>query len=84
VGQALSETLGIDDPDAFWATVAANVDAERFASSFISDVIPPGLRRIIEFLNSQMTQTDVLARPRTPVWPTRRLPPLEVPLDLAR
>lgn len=59
--QALSDALGVEDPDAFWSTVATNLDAERFRLIFISDVIPPELRRIIEFLNGQMAQTEVLA-----------------------
>lgn len=41
--QALSDTLGVEDPDAFWATVATNLDAERFRLIFVSDVIPPEL-----------------------------------------
>jgi hypothetical protein len=36
-------------------------DAERFRLIFVSDVIGPELRRIIEFLNGQMTRTEVLA-----------------------
>lgn len=59
--QALLDTLGVEDPDAFWATVATNLEAERFRLIFVSDVIPPELRRIIEFLNGQMAQTEVLA-----------------------
>ncbi len=59
--QALSDTLSVDNPEAFWTTVATNLDAERFRLIFISDVIPRELRRIIEFLNGQMTQTEVLA-----------------------
>jgi hypothetical protein len=59
--ELLSDVLGVDDPDAFWQTVATNLDAERFRLIFVSDVIPPELRRIIEFLNGQMTQTEVLA-----------------------
>jgi hypothetical protein len=59
--EVLSETLGIEDPDAFWATVATNLDAERFRLIFVSDAIPPELRRIIEFLNGQMSSTEVLA-----------------------
>jgi hypothetical protein len=59
--QALSDTLGVDDLDAFWATVATNLDAERFRLIFVSDVIAPELRRIIEFLNGQMANTVVLA-----------------------
>jgi len=59
--QALSDTLGVEDPDAFWTTVATNLDLERFRLIFVSDVIPPELRRIVEFLNGQMAQTEVLA-----------------------
>jgi hypothetical protein len=59
--QALSDTLGVEDPEAFWATVATNLEAERFRLIFVSEVIPPELRRIIEFLNGQMAQTEVLA-----------------------
>lgn len=61
VAQVLSDTLGVEDPEAFWATVATNIDAERFRLVFISDVIPPELRRIIEYLNGQMSRTVVLA-----------------------
>ena len=53
--------MGVEDPDAFWATVATNLEAERFRLIFVSDVIPPELRRIIEFLNGQMANTEVLA-----------------------
>src|SRR5437763_1643105 len=59
--EALLEVLGVDDPDAFWDTVAANLEDERFRLIFVSDAIPPELRQIIEFLNGQMTRTDVLA-----------------------
>jgi hypothetical protein len=58
--QALLDTLGVEDPDAFWTTVATNLDAERFRLVFVSDVIPRELRRIIEFLNGQMARTQVL------------------------
>lgn len=59
--ELLADTLGVEDPDAFWATVATNLDAERFRLIFVSDVIPPELRRIIVFLNGQMANTEVLA-----------------------
>ncbi|MGI8593900.1 MAG: hypothetical protein ACR2ML_05965 [Solirubrobacteraceae bacterium] len=59
--QALSDTLGVEEPDAYWETVATNLDAEHFRLIFVSDVIGPELRRIIEFLNGQMARTDVLA-----------------------
>jgi hypothetical protein len=59
--QILAETLGIEDPEAFWASVARNLDAERFRLIFVSDIIAPELRRIIEYLNGQMASTVVLA-----------------------
>lgn len=59
--QTLIDTLSVEDPDGFWTTVATNLDAERFRLIFVSDVIPPELRQIIEFLNGQMAQTEVLA-----------------------
>jgi hypothetical protein len=70
--QALSDTFGVEDPDAFWATVATNLDAERFRLIFVSDVIPPELRRIIEFLNGQMANTEVLAIEVKQMSTTRR------------
>ena len=51
--------LGIEDPDAYWPKVATNLDAERFRLVFVSDQIPPSLRRIVEFLNEHMN-IDVL------------------------
>lgn len=57
----LLDAFGVQDPDVFWQAVTTNLDAERFRLIFVSDVIAPELRRIIEFLNGQMTQTDVLA-----------------------
>jgi len=61
--EALSDTLGVQDSDVFWASVATNLDAERFRLIFVSDIIPPELRRIIEFLNGQMVQTVLGLRP---------------------
>lgn len=48
------------DPDRFWEDVATNLSAGRLRLVFVADIIPPELRRIIEFLNEQMTRTDVL------------------------
>jgi hypothetical protein len=61
VAEALAGALGVDDADGFWQRVATNLEAERFRLIFVSDVIGPELRRIIEFLNGQMTRTEVLA-----------------------
>jgi hypothetical protein len=57
---ALREAFGVDDPDAYWTTVRTNLAAERLRLIFVSDAIGPELRRIIEFLNGQMTVTTVL------------------------
>ncbi len=59
--EALREAFGVDDPDAYWTAVRTNLAAERMRLIFVSDAIGPELRRIIEFLNGQMTDTTVLA-----------------------
>ena len=64
-----------DDPDAellrflgegqdvstFWRQVKTNLQAGRVRLLFIADEIPPELRRVVEFLNSQMDPAEVLA-----------------------
>jgi len=57
----LREDLGVEDVEQFWRDVDDRLKAERFRLIFVSDEIGPTLRRIIEFLNSQMTSTEVLA-----------------------
>lgn len=57
----IGEAFGTEDPEQFWASVAANLQGERFRLVFVSDVIGPELRRIIEFLNGQMNPAEVLA-----------------------
>ena len=44
----------------FWEQVGANLEARRVRLLFVADTLPPELRRIIEFLNEQMSPTDVL------------------------
>src|SRR5919197_5903607 len=65
LGRSVDDTLraafGVDDPEAFWDEVRNNLAAERLRLIFVSDLISPELRRIIEFLNGQMTRTEVLA-----------------------
>lgn len=56
----LSETFGIDDSDAYWETVKTNLAAERIRLVFVADEIAPELRSIIEFLNRQMSETEVI------------------------
>jgi hypothetical protein len=45
----------------FWNDVDTNLRAGRIRMVFVSDTIPPELRRIVEFLNSQMNPAEVLA-----------------------
>lgn len=49
------------DVDAFWQTVKTNLQAGRIRLLFVSDVIPPELRQIVDFMNSQMSFAEVLA-----------------------
>lgn len=49
------------DPEQFWQQVQANLQAGRIRLVFVADEIPPQLRRIVEFLNQQMTPAEVLA-----------------------
>jgi hypothetical protein len=46
---------------AFWQKVKTNLQAGRVRLIFIADEIPPELRRVVEFLNSQMDPAEVLA-----------------------
>jgi hypothetical protein len=60
--QALADFLGPEsDPGAFWQQVKTNLQAGRIRMLFVADVIPPELRRIVEFLNAQMDPAEVLA-----------------------
>ena len=49
------------DPAAFWQQVKTNLQAGKVRMLFVSDEIPPELRRIVEFLNQQMDPAEVLA-----------------------
>lgn len=58
----LADLIGSDgDIDAYWQSVKTNLQAGRIRMLFVADVIPPELRRIVEFLNSQMDPAEVLA-----------------------
>ncbi len=48
------------DPEQFWTDVKTNLDARRLRLLFVADQIPPELQHIIEFLNGQMTSSEVL------------------------
>jgi hypothetical protein len=47
--------------DRFWQDVDINLRAGRIRMVFVADLVPPELRRIVEFLNGQMSPAEVLA-----------------------
>lgn len=47
--------------DEFWQAVKTNLQAGRVRLVFVSDVIPPELQRVVEFLNTQMDPAEVIA-----------------------
>jgi hypothetical protein len=49
------------DASSFWQQVKTNLQAGRVRLLFIADEVPPELRRVVEFLNSQMDPAEVLA-----------------------
>lgn len=49
------------DAEAFWQQAKTNLQAGRVRLVFVADVIPPELRRVVEFLNEQMDPAEVLA-----------------------
>lgn len=49
------------EPDEFWEKADRNLQQRKMRLLFVADVIPEELRRIVEFLNDQMDQTEVLA-----------------------
>lgn len=60
--EVLAETFGADcDPDASWEKVKTNLQAGKIRMLFVADVIPSELRRVVEFLNTQMDPAEVLA-----------------------
>jgi hypothetical protein len=54
---ALGEDLDIEE---FWDDAEQNLRSGRIRLIFVSDSLPPELRRIIEFLNERMTPTEVV------------------------
>jgi len=49
-----------ENEDAFWQSVSVNLRSGRIRMMFVADTIPSPLQNIIEFLNSQMVDTEVL------------------------
>lgn len=59
---ALRGLIGSDsDIETFWQRVKTNLLAKKIRLLFVADVVPIELRRVVEFLNEQMEQTEVLA-----------------------
>lgn len=56
------ELIGDDgDIEGYWDRADQNLRSGRVRMLFVSDKIPPTLRRIVEFLNQQMNPAEVLA-----------------------
>lgn len=50
-----------DSVEQYWKNVQKNLDEGRLRLLFVADEIPIELRRVVEFLNKQMSKTEVLA-----------------------
>jgi hypothetical protein len=61
IATLLQRTDQEDAVEDFWTNVKTNLQAGRIRLVFVADVIPPELRRIVEFLNAQMDPAEVLA-----------------------
>jgi len=60
--QMFNEFLGDEiSPNEFWKKAKTNLQACNVRLVFVADFIPNELRRVVEFLNSQMDPTEVLA-----------------------
>jgi hypothetical protein len=57
----VDEAIESEKVDRFWQSVDTNLKAGRVRLVFVADSIPPELRRVVEFLNSQMNPAEVLA-----------------------
>ncbi len=56
--------IGSDDPlqiDSYWICVEEKLKSSNVRLIFVADSIPSELRRLVEFLNEQMTTVEVLA-----------------------
>lgn len=59
---ALAAALGPEiDAEDFWLHLKDNIAASKLRLVFVADEFPSEFRRIVEFLNRQMLQTDVFA-----------------------
>ena len=59
--EVFRDSLGDEaEPGQFWDEVEQNLLSGRVRLVFVSDLIPPELRRVIEFLNERMSPTEVV------------------------
>ena len=63
IDQVLSDFLedSSDDIDQFWEKLKTNLQIGKVRLLFVADSIPKELKRIVEFLNEQMSPAEVLA-----------------------
>jgi hypothetical protein len=60
--EVFQEFVGPDaDEEQFWQQAKTNLQAGKIRLVFVADVIPLELKRVVEFLNSQMDPAEVLA-----------------------
>ena len=59
--EVLGTVLGVTDCEQFWQSVKTNLQAGKVRLVFVAGEIPTELRRIVEFLNTQMDPAQVLA-----------------------
>jgi hypothetical protein len=60
--QVVAELVGEEaDVEAFWERAGENLRAGKVRMVFVSDEIPRELRRVVEFLNGQMSPAEVIA-----------------------
>jgi hypothetical protein len=60
--QNIRNQLGTDaESEMLWQHVKTNLEAGRIRMLFVADRIPAELRRIVEFLNQQMSPAEILA-----------------------
>jgi hypothetical protein len=61
-GETLQAFLGDDaDATAFWSLIKTNLKAGKIRILLVADAMPAEVRRIVEFLNEQMTSAEILA-----------------------
>jgi hypothetical protein len=49
------------EPETYWQSVAANLEAGRIRMIFVADEIPPELRKVVDFLARQLRSAEVFA-----------------------